>query len=283
MDLRYTFILFVFLFNAFGSYAQSNTALSILNSMLTACDNVKTVTYKLKQEERFNGKMIYGEQDVKLLVSPFKVYMYTHAPNKGAEVLWVEGQNDGDALVSPNTFPYINLNLDPYGSILRKNQHHALFSSGFGMLTNIIRHGMKKAGDDFDKYFVYDGDIEWDGYSCYKINIEYDQYAIENYTVKNGQTLVEIADELAVCDYMLIELNEDVDDYDDISEAQIIKVPNVYAKKNIIYIDKSTNLPVMEEMHDNDGLFERYRLYNIRINPVIKEEEFTEDFSEYGF
>jgi outer membrane lipoprotein-sorting protein len=101
--------------------------------------------------------------------------------------------------------------------------------------------------------------------------------------VKEGEDLIKIAKEQKLCDYILIEMNDEVDDYDDVKAGQIIQIPNVYAKKNIIYIDKKLHLPVRMEMFDDDGFFERYELSNIRVNPIIPQDEFSASYKDYGY
>ena len=284
MILRYSLVFIMLALTITSSYSQSTSQCSsILDEMLLSADNVKSLRYKLKQYEMVEDELIYGEQDVKLQLQPLMIYMFIHAPNQGAEVLWKEGENNGDALVNPNAFPYVNLNLDPYGLILRRNQHHTIFSSGFGFLASIIRAGIKKAGADFDKYFRYEGDITWEGRECYQIVIEYDHYTWMPYEVKAGEDLISIAKDNKICDYILIERNDGVDDFDDVKVGQVIQIPNVYAKKNILYIDKKLKLPIRMEMYDDKGFFERYEISQIEVNPVIPPEEFSENYKDYGY
>ena len=80
----------------------------LIDKIFAAVENVKTLRYNLECNERIKGKMQHTESKVKLQISPRKLYLYI----KGIEVLWVQGQNNGNALVNPNSFPYINLNLE---------------------------------------------------------------------------------------------------------------------------------------------------------------------------
>ena len=57
----------------------------------------------------------------------------------------------------------------------------------------------------------------------------------------------------------------------------------VYAKKSVVYIDRINYLPLKQEMYDDKGLFEKYEFLNLKINPTIYEEEFTEGFKDYNF
>jgi outer membrane lipoprotein-sorting protein len=82
---------------------------------------------------------------------------------------------------------------------------------------------------------------------------------------------------------MIMEINEDVDDYNDVSAGQIIKIPNAYARKTLLCIEKKTNLPLLQAMYDEKGLFAQYEFYNVQVNPSITEAEFTRDYKDYDF
>lgn len=267
--------------NTFGQATMS--CKQIVDKMLNKIDQCKTFRYDLVQKERQSGKIAEASQSVKLNVSPYKLYIRNHKPNDGAEVLWVKGKNNGKCLVNPNAFPWFNVNLDPMGSLLRRDQHHTVFESGFAFFAKIIRDALVKAGDDFDKYFKYEGDLVWDGRKCFKMVIIYDEWKYVPYTVLKGEDLNDIAKKQMVSEYMILHANNEVDDYDDVSEGQKIQVPILYAKRTILYIDKQHLLPIRQEMYDDKGLFEIYEFHNLRVNPSILEEEFTESYKDYNF
>ncbi|HIA36421.1 MAG TPA: LysM peptidoglycan-binding domain-containing protein, partial [Flavobacteriales bacterium] len=103
------------------------------------------------------------------------------------------------------------------------------------------------------------------------------------YTVKKGQTILDIAEERLINEYMIVSVNPGVDDYNDVSEGQKIKIPVVYVKKSILYIDKINYLPIKQVMYDDKGLFEEYEFLNLKVNSTIYEEEFTEGYKDYNF
>ena len=82
---------------------------------------------------------------------------------------------------------------------------------------------------------------------------------------------------------MIVSVNPGVDDYNDVSEGQKIKIPIVYVKKSVLYIDKISYLPIKQVMSDDKGLFEEYEFINLKVNSPISEEEFTEGFKDYNF
>lgn len=257
----------------------SISAQELIDQVLESIGNVKTLRYSLQCNERIKGRMQHTESKVKLQVSPRKLYLSL----KGPEVLWVQGQNNGNALVNPNAFPYINLNLDPYGSLMRKDQHHTIHEMGFMYLADILKDGVKRSGDNLEKYFVVLPDEKYNGRDCYKLSISFPDFAWNNYKVKRGENLTTISRRLHVSEYMVLENNPKISWYNDVKEGQVIKVPNAYAKLTLLLIDKELLLPVNNKVFDDKGLFETYEYHDLQVNPPIAPEEFTKDYKDYNF
>jgi Protein of unknown function (DUF1571)/LysM domain len=251
----------------------------LIDKIFAAVDNVKTMRYKLQCNERIKGHMQYYESKVKLQVSPRKLYLSI----KGPEVLWTEGTNNGNALVNPGAFPYMNLNLDPYGSLMRKDQHHTIHEMGFQYLADILRDGMKRAGDKLDKYFLVVGEEKYYGKNCIKLSISFPDFAWVSYTVKKGENLTTIARKLKIAEYMVLSNNPKLSWYNDVKEGQVIQVPNAYAKLTLLLIDKDTYLPVSNKVFDDKGVYETYEYIDLQVNVPIQAEEFTKDYKGYGF
>lgn len=250
--------------------------------MFTSIEKIKTLKFKLKKKERVNGKINSGEQNVKFNRSPKKIYTKVLSPNKGVEILFVEGQNNNRALVNPNGFPYSSLNLDPYGDLMRKNNHHTVHEVGFDYISSIVSNVMKKSESNFDKIFLLKGDTIFDSKPCYKLLIDYTPFTYISYTVKENETLTSIAYKLFVSDVMILEANK-LSGFASVKPGQVIKVPNAYARKTILFIDKASHLPVVQRMYDDQGLFAEYEFYDLEVNPVIAQEEFTRTYKDYKF
>ena len=266
-----------------SSYWKKEDKNQMIQDMLHNMKSIKTLKFRLKKQERIDGKMIRGDQIAKVQVSPFKVYVKVFEPDKGAEVLYVSGQRDGDALVNPNKFPYVNLNLSPYGGILRKNQHHTIHELGFNYMHGIVKDAYNRFKDKVDEFVIYEGMVEWNGQQCHKVIIDNKDFAWENYTVKNGEDVLDIAKENFVSEYMIMEHNKSIDDYDDVDAGQTIKIPNTYCRKIVFYLDKETLLPIYQKLWDDKGLFAEYEYHNLELNPSISSAEFTSDYEDYDY
>ncbi|MCF8257108.1 MAG: DUF1571 domain-containing protein [Flavobacteriales bacterium] len=250
--------------------------------MMASIEKIRTVSFKLDKSERINGKMVPGSQTVKVNVKPFKVYVLVHVPDVGAEVLYIDGWNDGKAKVSPNKFPYMTLNLDPEGSILRNNQHHSVRQVGFEYTGKVLKNVYDRYKDKIEDFVQIHGEVTYDGRKCWNITLVNKQFAFNDYTVKTGENVIDIARKTYSNEYELLEVNK-LSGYDKVKAGQVIKVPNSYCKKIEMYIDKQNYLPIYQKMYDANGLIAVYEYKNLKINPPIRPEEFTPTFEGYTF
>ncbi len=272
-------LLACFLFPAAYSPPLPNCK-EILQNTIASVEKIQSLKFHLKCTERFKGKLINSESQIKMNSVPRKIYISLQGP----EVLWVEGQNNGNALVNPDGFPFMNLNLDPMGSIMRENQHHTINEVGFTYFADIIQNSITLSGNKFDDYFKCSGSIPFDGADCWFIIAEYPYFKYIDYTVQKGESLVTIAQKFKLSDYMLLEINSGrANHYNDVKAGQKIKIPNVYGNKLIIYIDKVLLAPRVIKVYDEKGLFESYEYHELLVNPKIPAEEFTKDYKGYGF
>ncbi len=261
--------------------AQGQDIHEMFAKMMVSIDNIKTVSFHLDKTERVKGKMAPGSQDVKLNVEPFKVYLKVQVPNEGAEVLYIEGQNKGNAKVNPGGW-LPNINLDPDGSILRKDQHHSVKELGFTYTGDLINFVYNKFKSKINDYVSINGDITFDGRECLTVTLTNKEYKIETYTVKAGEDIIKIARKLRLDEYALLELN-DIKDFDDVKAGQSIKVPNSLCKKIEMYIDKENYLPLYQKLFDEKGLMATYEYTNVKINPHFHADEFSAEFKDYDF
>ncbi len=264
-----------------------NKAVNVLNDMLDAIEQYDQLSYTLKAWERIEGESTYTELVTKLQEEPKrKMYLKNKSkPNKGVEILWIEGKWNGNAKVYPNGIPYMNLNLSPYGNQMRENQHHTIHSTGFGFLSEIVKEALNRAKKrgGIDEVFHYESTVNHNDRQCHKVLIKDPTFSFEPYTVQQGEDLDDIANRRKICAYLIIEKNEDVDDFDDVSKGQTIQIPTSYAKKTILYIDTENMLPIGQHMYDEKGRFERYEYLNVNTNPSFSDKEFTTEYEDYNF
>jgi len=263
-------------------YAQK-TARSILEESIVAMHSVKTMRGRIKKTERIGDDFLKGEMYFKVIFKPYQVYLYNFSPDAGSEVLFKTGWNKDRAYIHPNKFPFVNVNLSPTGDILIKDRHHTIFDVGFSYTCNVVEFLMDTRGDELEKYVTREKDINYDGQPCYTIAIDYPEYGTTEYTVKAGEDLVKIDHDLRVPAYKILELNPDMKDFFDVKAGDVITVPNIYAKKVVLFVAKSSLLPIVQIVHDDKGLFEKYEYGKFDVNPTFDAKEFTTDWHEYEF
>lgn len=266
------------------SFAQSQkpvlTCSDIVTKTLRSIKEVKGLKYHLKITERGKKGFNFYESNVKFTRNPRLIYLYI----KGIEVLWVQGINDGKALVKPNSFPFFNLNLDPMGDLMRQDQHHTLNELGYDYFAGIIQHTIDRIGPKFNEYFEFVGEEKVNNRPCYKIHIHNRDFRYITYTVGEKENITSIARKFFIAEYMILEINPRFRDYFDIlKKGEVIKIPNWYCKDVVMYVDQLYFLPVGVKVIDDKGLFEEYNYHSLQVNPKFEQGEFTRNFPGYGF
>jgi len=271
------------LFFTLSATAQDSKGKEYLYKMLDAIENVKTARYELLLHERIQDRFRDSEFQVKLNVRPFRLYARSNYPNMGAEALLNGVTDSRKVLINPNRFPYINLNLNSHSSMLRKNHHYTLHEVGFAYIEKILRGYIRKEGDGFYRTLRFVENIEFNGKNYHMLEMDYQSYNIVDYTVENDENISTIADKLLVNDYKILSLNPQVGFYDDVEGGQVIKVPSAFARRIVLYLDKTTLLPFIQNVYDENGLFGRYEIKNFVLNPTFEPEEFSSSYNGYGF
>lgn len=264
------------------SFAQTSAKPIVMQS-IAAMKQVKTAFGRIQKSERVDGKMVKGDLIFKMQDKPYKVYLYNVTPDEGTEVLYADGWNNNKVYIHPNKFPYINLSFAPFSGILLKDKHHSVFDVGFRYTLAVIEHVLAQHGDDFDKYVSLQKEVVWEGRPCYVVQIDYPEYAFVDYTVLEGEHLLNLDQKLRVPAYKVLDINPGVKDFFDVKPGQVIKVPNVYARKVHFFIDKENLLPIVQIVYDELGLFEKYEYVKLDVNPKFHTDEFAPEWEEYNF
>ena len=277
------YLLLICLISNSVSFAQQAEPVDIFLKMMNAMSKVRTCSYVINVNERIKGVMKHDEYIIKLNSNPFKVYIYSVTPNPGAEAILIKGENHNRAVINANRFPIPTLNLSPYHNILRRNHQYTLWHFGFDYILEILNGYFIKPGEAFYKLLSLEAEVFWKGKHYYQLVIDNKTFGYENYTVKKGENLVSISEKMMVNDYMILELNPRVKNYDDVKPGQVIKVPDSFGKKIIIYVDKLNFLPLVQIVYDDKGLYSRVELTSLILNPAFSKDDFSKHNKKYGF
>lgn len=248
--------------------------------MYDSIKSIKTLRQDIKALERIDAKYVSANSEIKLLNHPKKIYFINR--DKKLEILYDAELFAHKAYVKPHVFPYMTLLLDPSGNIMRKNQHYTILELGYDFIGKSIALTISKDKEGL-KNFTYHGKVQKNGYTCYFIEYENKSYNYVNYTVGEKETASLIAYKLCVNDYLLRNKNDLLNEFGYLKKGRILKVPNLYCKRAILYIDETLCLPVAISLYDDKGLFESYEYTNIQINKPFALDDFKKENKAYGF
>ncbi|TGE16402.1 LysM peptidoglycan-binding domain-containing protein [Hymenobacter elongatus] len=260
--------------------ADKPTTEQVLSRLTSSIENLKTLRCNVRAQERLaDNKYQQARTAMKMAFSPLKVYLRNQ---KGIEVLWVTGQNSGDAWVNPNSFPYVTLNLDPNGSVMRRNQHHSVLNAGFGTFADLIQGSSLRQDHAYERSFRYTGDSIVGGRACHVLRSDFPQFRYITYKTTKPESIARIADRFGCGEYRIMERNN-LTAEELVPAGKTLQVPNSYGRRTIVCVDLKTFLPAVVQVNDDKGLFEKFEFSDVVANQPIPAAEFAKDFKGYKF
>ena len=272
--------LFGYLLLFISFHLQAQTTISYFDSMIESITKINTIQYELHAKELIGDKIKYTHSKIKLQKDPFCFYNYIMNPDDGVEVLFT--YKNKYALVNPNGFPFLNLKLDPYGRLMRKNQHHTLFDAGFDKFKEIVLSVLELLKESPKKYITDLGFNYIRHKKCKVLKVVNSDFAFSEYIVKDGEDIEIIASNFNLSSYVILVKNN-INFYNNIDAGDKILIPNSYAEEFEIWVDLESNLPILQKIFVNNELIEHYEFDKVIINPEFSIDEFEEKNSEYSF
>lgn len=255
------------------------TTEQLTHRMGTAIEGLKYLRCTVKAQERIEGSIHQARSIMKIGYKPLRIYIKNQ---KGVEVLWVAGQNNGDAWVNPAAFPYVTLNLDPNAKLMRSNQHHTVLQAGFGTISDLMETTGLRQDLSFSRSFKYVGDSTVQGKTNHVLRSDYPQFRYVSYKAGRNETIGSVAERFGCGEYRIIERNN-LTIGDKIPEGKVLQVPNAYGRRTIICVDPKTYLPTVVQVNDDKGLFEKFDFSDVVPNQPIPAEEFSKTNKGYKF
>ena len=278
-------ILVTHIFVSSSLFSQNNSLKrEIITKVIDSINAHNQLEFEMFRSERNEkNEFVDGKFYAKMNNNPLKIYVKNEKPKKGAEILYVQGENDNKVLLNTNSFPYVSLSLNSQNSLLLSGGHHYIKEAGFGKISKILNFDMEKFQDNFLKKISYEGIYNWNNKKCYKIRIEYEDYQPINYYAKKGETLYEICENKLINIAKIKELNPALDISKKLTDNQEIIITNHYFKILVLFIDLENYFPIYQLVYDENGLYEKYIYTKLVINKLIKNEEFNRDYKDYNF
>jgi outer membrane lipoprotein-sorting protein len=268
----------------FVTMAEAQSATGIIEKMRASIKKINKSSFELHSKERFGEKYVYKKMKFHMQETPKKVYMKDL--DKGVELLFVDGWNKNKGYINPAGFPWVNVSLHIYDSKVVAENHHTVDDAGLSFV-NILLKGfestVEKVGKTVSSLYTYKGEVTYNGKACYKLYIE-PPVAFEYvyYTTKKDQKLLQLSRTIVASDYLIKEKNK-LGYRSTIKKGTKLLVPNAYAKRVVVYIEKGTYLPVVQMLYDDKGLLEKYEYKKVSTYPKFTSNEFTTDCPSYGF
>ncbi|GAB3294770.1 LysM peptidoglycan-binding domain-containing protein [Hymenobacter tenuis] len=253
------------------------TTEQLITRLTASIENLKTLRCNVRAKERIGSEYQLAQTSMKMTFKPYKVYLRNQ---KGIEVLYVTGQNDDDAWVYPNSFPYVTVSLDPLGSLMRKNQHHSVLDAGYGTIAELLRGSSNRLDHSFEKTFRYTSDTIVQGRPAHVLRANYPQFRYVSYKPSKPETVSSIAERFGCGEYRILEKNN-LTTGATVPAGRTLQVPNAYGRKVTIVVDQKLTLPLVIQVNDDKGLFEKFEFSDIVANQPIPAQEFTKDFKGY--
>ena len=243
-----------------------------------AIEGLKYLRCTVKAQERVGGSIHQARSIMKIAYKPLRIYI---KDQKGVEVLWAAGQNNGDAWVNPAAFPYITLSLDPNAKLMRSNQHHTVLQAGFGTISDLLRTTGLRQDLSFSRSFKYVGDSTVQGRPNYVLRSDYPQFRYVSYKAGANETIALVAERFGCGEFRIIERNN-LTIGDKIPAGKVLQVPNAYGRRTIICIDPKSYLPTTVQVNDDKGLFEKFDFSDVVPNQPIPAKEFKKEYKGYN-
>jgi outer membrane lipoprotein-sorting protein len=260
--------------------AQDTDAREVILKMIESANAMQGFKSVIRKTERIEGELVLQVSEVKVSTNPYEVYVRQISPKSGVEILCANGCEK--ALINMNGFPWINISLDPYGTTMRRHQHHTVHDSGFDLLSSILARSLEEFNPQ-EQTLKLKESIVWKGTEALQVEMTNKAYHTITYEVNGHENLAAIARKFNVNEYAILELNPKCDNYEDVSGGQEIIIPSHYGVKMTLYINQVTMLPIMVRVYDYKGLFEEYDYTEFELNPQFAQDEFEEDFADYDF
>lgn len=134
-------------------------------------NQVTEFTATFSKQERINGKLRDQEvMQMKWRAKPFSVYMKYEKGDKGRQVLYVAGQNEGQAHVKlGGLLGFIVVDVDPHGEQAMEDNLRPITMAGLPNILNNAMPEFKRAADNGDLVVQYLGKLEIGGRKAYTI------------------------------------------------------------------------------------------------------------------
>jgi hypothetical protein len=160
------------------SITAHRRSIELLERGLKRLQSVTGYVADFRKKEVVGGAMTEPQMmRLKLRHEPFSVYMKWTEGNPGQELLYVEGQNNGEMIVRPGGLKGRILGaikLNPNGTLAMSESRHPITEVGLLELCQKVLEYRYNESSWIDGYTCTEDSAEFDGRPCYRFTIVYD-------------------------------------------------------------------------------------------------------------
>lgn len=284
--IRYLSIIGVFALILPLSYSFKNqnikseiTPIKAVIAMLDSIKKIKSYEFSLKAIERVEkGEYLSAESYVKLNVHPRALYFRNE--KRKISVMYVSGTNENKALVKAKSLMNTTVSLDPYGNMMRKNQHYTIHQLGYDYFAKTIATALLQDKENLSKNLKFLPKKNIGGKTCVGLIFDDPKFGYTKYTVGKNEDVSSIAAKFNVSEYLLRLKNDLHSFYGNIKAGKVIEIPTNYCKNILLYLDEKTLLPATISIYDDTGLFENYEFLNVKTNKKFGPEDFGKFYKD---
>jgi hypothetical protein len=119
---------------------------AVVKSMQEAHDKISDYTAVLHQQQLFGGELSPKEKILFKFKKPLSLYMkWLDGENKGREIIFVKGANDGEMWIHNGSFPDITLCMTPETCKALSEGRHTVNEAGVGYIADMIARNVARA------------------------------------------------------------------------------------------------------------------------------------------
>ncbi len=261
-------------------------AIAALDAMEQAGAKVNDYTMHLVKRELRGAKLEPEETLVIKWQRPQRIYIHAiKGPTEGEEVIYVPGRNKDRIKVHKGTFPDITLNLDPYGSLAMAHAHHPVPEISLVRLIDRVLDNTRRAKKKDEGSLVFEGEETLFGRACVKVESTAPPTGTTP-TIEKGQTLWDISRATGQSMYVILHANRSRGwrQADHPNPGDAVMVPEFYAGRMVLWIDKELSLPLQIDLYDFEGsLYEHYEHHDLAIDVGLTDADFDPKNRAYRF
>jgi len=255
-------------------------AVDLLGEVDSVLGNSPGMEFKAELMARMIGQDYHQIALFKIQKDPLKIY-YRQYERNPIELLYDETVDKEKALINPAGFPYTNLHLSPYSTLILKRQHHSIFEADPAFMLEQLFYMFEACKPD--KCTISLTDTILNNKAHKKITYINTYYKLADIKVNAPAKLLDFAREHHVNFYSIVLNNENLSVSSKLNKGDYVKVPSSYAKKIVIVLKAASRHIRSITVSDNEGVFEQYKYLWFKNNVVFSPHDFSPENPDYNF